>query len=294
MRKLERLRPANVFFRICNTIIMLIVAVVTIYPFIYMLMLSLSSGSTYAKLLIWPIGITSKAYELVFTKIKFMDGFFISFGRSTLGPICTVLIIFMGAYVLSRQDLLFRKFFSRYVIFAMYFSAGILPVYMNISQLKLTGSFWVYILPNLVNVFELILIRTFIQEMPRSLEESAVIDGANDFQVAFKVVLPLCLPVLAAVILFEFVNQWNMYADTLLYNATKPNLFTLQYILTNYLKMQQVFSATELATKGQNGMVTSDVLKMAMTVIVCIPIAIVYPFLQKYFVKGLLVGSIKG
>ncbi len=198
----------------------------------------------------------------------------------------------MGAYALSRKELVFRKFFTRYVIFAMYFTAGILPVYMNISGLHLTGTFWVYILPNLVSVFGLILIRTFIQELPRSLEESAFIDGANDLQVAFRIIFPLCVPVLAAMLLFEFIFQWNSFTDTLLYNTTRSDLFTLQYILTNYVKNEALSATVDISDMNRTGGSYSlESIKMAMTVIVCIPIIIVYPFLQRYFIQGLLLGA---
>ncbi len=290
----KKSNAGDYLFNALNAIVMVIVCLATFYPFIYMIMLSFSGGDTYGRILLWPHGFTTLAYDLMLNKVKFLDSLTISVIRSTLGPILTISVIFMGAYALSRQDLVFRKLFSRYIIFAMYFSAGLLPVYLNISKLKLTGTFLVYIIPYLVNIFELILIRTFIAEMPRSLEESAVIDGADDFQVAFRIVFPLCLPVLAAVTLFEFVNQWNMYADTLLYNASKSKLFTLQYSLSNYLSRQMNFSPTDFISKSAQQNYSLESLRMAMTVVVCIPVAIVYPFLQKYFVKGILIGSIKG
>lgn len=281
-------------FRAILGIVMTLVLFITMYPFVYMLMLSLSSGIVYGKMLLWPQGFSLVAYHLMITKVKFLDSAVVSIIRATLGPACTILVIFMGAFSLSQNRLIARKLFSRYVVFSMYFSAGLLPVYLNISSLKLTGTFWIYIIPYLVSAYELILIRTFIQDMPRSLEESATIDGANDIQTAFRVVFPLCLPVLAAVTLFEFVNQWNSYTDTLLYNAQVPGLFTLQYSLSNYLSKQMNFSPTDFVNKQAQQNFNLDSLRMAMTVVVCLPIAVVYPFLQRYFIKGILVGSIKG
>lgn len=293
-KSLHRLSLNDKIFNVLNYLLMLIVVIATFYPFLYMILLSFSSENTFAKILVLPLGFSFKAYESLFTQVNYLDGFKVSIARSLIGPVCTLFIIFMSAYALSRGELIFRKFFSRYIIFAMYFTAGILPVYLNMSNLQLTGTFWVYILPNLVSVFGLILIRAFIQELPRSLEESAFIDGASDFQVAFKIVFPLCFPVLAAVALFEFIGQWNSFGDTLLYNATRPKLFTLQYILANYLKNGTASSATNMISLNQGGnSFTLESVKMAMTVIVCIPIVIVYPFLQRYFIKGLLVGAIK-
>jgi putative aldouronate transport system permease protein len=176
----------------------------------------------------------------------------------------------------------------------MYFSAGLLPVYLNIANLGLTGSFWVYILPYLVTVFGLILIRTFIENLPKSLEESAALDGANDMQIAFRIIFPLCLPVIAAITLFEFVNHWNNFTDTLLYNMHTPRLFTLQYVLSNYLVSMFTFSAHDFADRAALMEFNFQTVRMAMSVVICLPIMIVYPFLQRFFIKGILVGSIKG
>jgi putative aldouronate transport system permease protein len=285
----------DILFHSVNGLIMVGVVMVTFFPFYYMVMLSLSSGDTYAKVLILPSKFSIKSFQLMMEKIDFFRNLFISVMRSIIGPIASIAVTFFGAYALSRRDLIFRKFFSRFVVFAMYFGAGILPGYLNMTDLHLTRTFAVYIIPRLVSVFILILIRTYIEDIPRSLEESAAIDGANDLQIAVVVVFPLCIPVLAAVTLFEFVSQWNSYMDTLLYNATVPPLFTLQYSLSIFLNMAMNISSNELS---RFEMTLADFnlegIKMAMTVVVCIPVLLVYPFLQKYFVKGIMVGSIKG
>ena len=200
----------------------------------------------------------------------------------------------MAGFSLAKEDLIGRKFLSRFITFSMYFSAGLLPAYMNMVSLHMTGTFYVYLIPCLVNAFNMILIKTYIQDLPRSLEESAEIDGANDAHVAFLVVFPLCLPVLAAVMLFEFVGQWNAYTDTLLYNSNVPELYSLQYMLSNLLNATLRVSPSDIQSQVERQRFNSDALKMAMTVVVCLPVLIVYPFLQKYFVKGILIGSIKG
>ncbi len=290
----RKIDAGEIVFRIITVILIGLVLIMTVYPFIYMVMLSLSSGGTYGKLLLWPSNFSLTAYDLMINKVKFLDGAKISISRAILGPLCTLLVIYMGAYVLAFKRVMGHKFLSRFVVFSMYFSAGLLPVYLNISNMKLSGTYWVYILPYLCSAYELILIRTYIQSIPRGLEEAATIDGANDVQVAFQVVLPLCIPVLAAVALFEFVNQWNQYTDTLLYNASRTNLHSLQYSLSNYLAKQMTFSATDFVDKAAQQGFNLESLRMAMTVVTCIPILIVYPFLQRYFIKGIMVGSIKG
>lgn len=292
--RLKRTSFGDSVFDAVNALFMIFVSIVTFYPFYYLVMLSFSGSNTYGKFLLVPKDFSVDAYVAMTVRINYFSGLTVSIARSIIGPVCTLFIIFMCAYILAKPDLVARKFFSRYIVFSMYFSAGLLPVYINISQLKLSGTFLVYILPALVNAYEMILIRTFIEGNPPSLAESALIDGANDFQIAFKIVFPLCLPVLAAVGLFEFINQWNAYVDTLLYNSFNPELFTLQYILTSYLKSNMIINAYNLALRETNLRFSLDSLRMAMTVIVCIPIVIVYPFLQKYFIKGLLIGSVKG
>jgi putative aldouronate transport system permease protein len=291
---LRRLTPNDAIFYFFNSFIMIFVAAVMFYPFYYMLMLSFSSGDTFAKVLLMPHKPSTLAYELMIYKIRFLDGLKISISRSLLGPVLTLTVTYFGAFALSHKDLLFRKFFARYIVFAMYFSAGMLPGYINMVSLHLTGTFLVYIIPGLVDVFGLILIRTYIEDIPKSLEESAAIDGANDFQIAIKIVFPMCLPVIAALALFSFIGHWNAYIDTLIYNTTKPNLFTLQYILFNYINQVLNFSATDFANQAAMVKYNMQSLKMAMTVVVCVPIFIVYPFLQKYFIKGIMIGSIKG
>jgi putative aldouronate transport system permease protein len=160
--------------------------------------------------------------------------------------------------------------------------------------LGLTGSFWVYILPGAVSVFNMILIKTYIESLPKELEESARIDGANDMYLFFRIVFPLSMPVLAAVSLFSGIGQWNAFVDTQFYNAMNPELFPLQYVLYNSL--QSITSFEMYMQESQQVVVhlTPQSLKLAMTVLTVIPIMIAYPFLQKFFIKGLLIGSIKG
>ena len=285
---------ASVLFTCANTLIMTLILILMVYPFIYMVMRSFSSGSTFGKILLWPSEPTTIAYEMMYKKVKFFDGASVSVLRSTIGPVATILSTYMAAYAISREHLPGRKFFSRFITFSMYFSAGLLPAYLNTVHFHLTGTFWIYIVPGLASAFNMILIKTYIEDMPRSLEESATIDGANDLQTAFFVVFPLCLPVLAAIFLFCFVGQWNSYTDTLLYNANQPRLYTLQYMLSNLLNATLNVSASDVQNQMERQRFNGEALKMAMTVVVCVPVIIVYPFLQKYFVKGILIGSIKG
>ena len=289
-----KLTAGDVVFRVFNTLLMFILGFITFYPFVYMVMLSFSSGSVIGRFLIWPINFDLTPYRMLLNQPNFFSSLRISIMRSLFGPFFTIMVSFMAGYALSKEYLWKRRFFSRFIIFALMFSPGMLPMYLNMVALNLTNTFLVYIFPMMLHVFGIVLIRTFIQQMPRTLEESAYLDGANDLQVAFRIVLPLCKPVLAAIILFSFIDQWNAYMDTLLFNSMTPRLFTLQYNLQLFMAHQQIFSLTDFPDRHTFVNFNVISLRMAMTVVLCIPVLIVYPFLQKYFIKGVMIGSIKG
>jgi len=200
----------------------------------------------------------------------------------------------MAAFVLSQQKLMFRKFLSRYFVITMYVSGGLIPTYILMINLSLNGTFWVYVLPWAVSVFLLILIKTYIQELPFELQEAAIVDGANDFQVFIRVILPLCIPVLSAVFLFNFVWQWNAFQDTLFYNSGEKSLHTIQYVLATILQRRVTDPRQMLGSSGGATVMPGTSIRMAMTVVAVIPVSLVYPFLQRYFMKGLLIGAIKG
>lgn len=280
-------------FDILNAVYMLLLLIVTLYPFIYVLMYSFSTPSqAYGKFLVFPVGFTLDSYLSCLKSSNVLHGAFISLARSTIGPISTIIVIYFGAYALSKKKLIARGFLTKLVVFTMYFNAGLIPMYILMVKLGLKGTFLVYVLPYLPSIFMMILMRTYIEGLPADLEESAYLDGANDFTIAVKVYLPLCMPIIAAAGLFECVNQWNHFQDTLFYNAENSKYHTLQYVLVNFI--QNSPQSLEAAETGGGGEYTTTSLRMAMTVLTILPIASVYPFLQKYFVTGLLIGSIKG
>jgi putative aldouronate transport system permease protein len=221
-----------------------------------------------------------------------VNGFYISVSRSVIGAATMIIVSSMAAYVLAKDDFLHIKGLRIFFLMTMYFSGGLIPTYLVVKTLGLTGTFAVYILPGMANVFNMILIRTYIESLPKSLEESATIDGANDIFVFFKIIMPLCIPVIAAVALFTFVGQWNSYIDAQIYNYKKPNLYPLQYILYNYLA---AFTPTKEMAQQQAGTmkVTTQSVKMAITIITIVPVTLVYPILQRYFISGILMGAVK-
>ncbi|MFB6366813.1 carbohydrate ABC transporter permease [Paenibacillus elgii] len=279
-----------------NYVLMAFVGILMFFPFLYIISYSLSEPSKLPQgLLVLPAGFTLDAYARAFEDPAIFHSILISVGRTILGPVVMIFVTSMAAYCLTRDDFIAVRFWRKFFVFTMYFSSGLIPLYVLIVQLNLSKSFWVYIVTTAVSVFNMILIKTFIESLPDSLEEAAVVDGANDLTVFWRIIFPLCLPVLAAVVLFSAVGQWNSFIDTQLYNAMNPELFTLQYVL--YQTLSTANNATLMQSGALNASVntvTPESLKMAITMITVLPIMLVYPFLQRYFISGMLVGSVKG
>ncbi|RYI30394.1 carbohydrate ABC transporter permease [Bacillus infantis] len=281
----------DVIFESFNYVFMIIIGIVTFFPFLYIVSYSLSDPNKLTGgLLLFPAGFSLDAYKIAFSDPAILKGIGISFLRTTIGPAVMVFFTSMAAYCLTREEFMGVKFFRKFFVFTMYFSSGLIPLYILAVNLKLSGTFWIYIIPLSVSVFNMVLIKTFIESLPKSLEEAARVDGANDFVLFWRVIFPICSPVIAAVVLFTAVMQWNMFIDTEIYNAMNPELFTLQYIL-----YQTLSTTTNMEnSKELINHITPQGLKMAITVITVLPILFLYPFLQRYLAKGLMVGSIKG
>ena len=284
----------GIVFDSLNSLLMLVVFSVMLYPFLYVLNYSLSSsGKVGASLLLLPVGFNLESYRVLLKDASIYRALFVSISRSIIGPASMILVSGMAGYVLSKKDLVFGKFFRWMIFFTMYFGAGLIPSYLLIKNLGLTNTYFVYIIPGMVSAFNIVLIRTYIESLPISVEEAALIDGANEFQVYWRVLFPICLPVNAAVILFSAIGHWNDFITTQLYNAMETSLYTMQYVLYNALAVQLQRSLEEAMRSYTENTVTGQSLKMAITVITVVPIVCVYPFLQRYFVSGLLIGSVK-
>lgn len=278
---------------------LLIVFLITAYPFWYILMYSFSNPDKMTTgFILFPTGFTVQAYSSVFESKKIIGAFIISVLRSTIGPVLSGLITMMAAYVLSHRELPGRRFFSVLFILTMYFGAGLIPFYLLIKSLGLINNFLIYIIPSLANVFGMILMRTYIESQPIALEESALIDGASDLVIFFRITLPLCIPVIAAVTLFSCVGQWNSYTDTLIYCSTNDKLYSLQYVLvvlvSSVSASQNINTMNDMIQNAGRIKLTPMVVRMAITIIAIVPISLVYPFLQRYFIKGMLIGAVKG
>ncbi|WP_068618773.1 carbohydrate ABC transporter permease [Paenibacillus tuaregi] len=284
-------------FDIFNYFFLTVVLIVTLYPFINVLAISLNDSTDTVRggIYIWPRAFTLENYQTIFNYTGLIQGLKISLLRTIVGTVLGLIAASMLAFTLSRADFRGRKFISTFVALTMYFSGGIVPVYILMRDLHLIGTFWVYILPGLVSGFNVFIIRSFIDGLPYALQESAKLDGANDFTIYYRIILPLCKPVLATIALFLAVGQWNSWFDTYLYNGTKQQWTTLQYELMKVLQSTQqggnMVNANDLAT--QMAHVSPDSIKMAITIVVTVPILLVYPFLQRYFVGGMTLGAVK-
>jgi putative aldouronate transport system permease protein len=245
---------------------------------------------------IWPRVFTFQNYISLFEGGSNLPAAFrMSVLRTVVGTITGVFCCSMFAYPLSRPDFMFRKSFTTLLVITMYIGGGLIPDFLLIRKLGLINNFWVYILPGLIGAFNVIIIRAYIETIPPSMQESARIDGANDIGIFFKIVLPLCKPVLATIALFIAVGQWNSWFDTYLYARNTPWLSTLQFELMKVLDSAAAMgSSVDIHSEGlRQARRNPEALKMAITIIATVPILVVYPFLQKYFVSGITLGAVK-
>ena len=290
----------DVVFPIVNGCILILLMFVTLYPVINTVAISFNDGTDALRggIGLWPRQFSTKAYEALLTDELIYSAFGISVARTVITTILNVILTSMLAFALSRKEYVLRGFITIVMVLTMYVNAGLIPNYLLISRtLNLSKSFWVYIIPTMFSCFNMIVIRTYIQGLPDALVESARIDGANDLRIFWQVIFPLCKPVLATVALFVAVRSWNQWFDTQLYNGSKKNLYTLQYLLKMKLatSMQSMNAAQTSADALKNSSQSTPItIRCAITVVSALPILVVYPFLQRYFVTGMVLGSVKG
>lgn len=282
------------WFPIFNYSILAILGIITLYPFLSVLTVSLLPMKEYIKggLFIFPRKITFDAYAYIFNDNSMLMAFKSSVIVTVLGTFLSIALTTMLAYVMSKTTLKGYKFFINYFIFTMYFSGGIIPYYLLIRNLGLIDHYWAVILTGAASTYYMLIMRSYFMTIPESLEEAATIDGASEIYLLFKIVLPLSLPVMAAVALFYAVDQWNQFFWPMIFFNNRK-LWTIQIILKEMLFESSRFMANGAATKEQMAGKLGPSLKMATIVVAVLPIAMVYPFLQKYFVKGIMLGSVK-
>jgi putative aldouronate transport system permease protein len=299
MRAIQRIRPGDLAFETGLYAFMICVGIITLYPFLNVLALSFNDSidSVRGGIYLMPRVFTWDNYEQIFIYNNLLIAFKNSVLRTVIGTAVGVFSSSMIAYVLSRKDFIARKPVSLIFVLTLYFSGGLIPVYMLMRDLHLINNFWVYILPGIVNAWNVFVIRSYMDGLPYSLQESAKMDGANDLTIFFRIILPLCKPVLATIALFVAVAQWNAWFDTFLYNSNTQSLTTLQYelmkILANTTAGASSADAARAGDPSVSARVSPESIRAAITIVATIPILAVYPFLQKYFVKGLTLGAVK-
>ncbi len=283
-------------FVFCNTLFMILFVVITLYPVINTVAYSFNDGIDAVRggVHILPRMFTLKNYSVVLHMQNFVTGAVVTVSRTVLGTILALATNAILAYIISRREFLFKSQLSLFWVITMYVNGGLIPVLLLYKNLHLTNTFWVYIIPGMVSAFNVLVMRTYMQGLPDSLEEAAKIDGAGYTTIFVKIITPLCKPVYATVALFVAVGHWNSWFDTMIYNRMKSEYTTLQYELMKLLSsvMHQSGSATS-ANSANASAVTPITVRSAATVITMLPIICLYPFLQRYFVAGLTIGGVK-
>lgn len=281
-------------FSVFNVVILSLLAFITLYPFVYVASISFSTVSEAARsgFHFFPREVTLESYKMVFNNSSLIIAYGNTIFRTVVGTLLSLLVSSMFAYSLSRNNTPFKKVVLMLLLFTMLFSGGIIPSYMLIKNLGLLNNRWVYILPGLVAAYNVIILRNYFMALPGELHESAKVDGANEFLIFFKIILPLSTPVLATVALWLAVSHWNSWMDGILY-ITDNDKHVIQVML------QRLILQNELAVLGPGKgtlmqTFSTETVKSATIIVSIVPILIVYPFIQKYFTKGIMLGAVKG
>lgn len=278
-----------------NYLLVFLLCVATVYPFWYVFMYSISDGivSAAKPIVLLPVEPTLENYRAVFANTGLVRAFLVSVSRTVLGTASHIMVVGLAAYAMAKKGLVGKKLIMTFFIITMYFNGGLLPTYVIITKLKLTNNFLVYILPLLFSGFHMLIMKVFFEQLPASLEESAKIDGATDFLVFTRIIVPMCKPIVATVSLFIGVAHWNSWFDAFLY-MTNVKLYPLQTILQKIILESQTNTLLEIMeAMNKQSNVTSEAIKMATVIVATVPILLVYPFMQKYFVKGMMIGAVK-
>ncbi|WP_376774425.1 carbohydrate ABC transporter permease [Paenibacillus eucommiae] len=284
-------------FSVLNYLILSMTLLIVLYPLVFVLIASLSSPETVIRgeVWIWPKGFNLDAYSRVFQNKDIMSGYLNTIMYTIAGTAINLVMTVLAAYPLSRKDLKGRNVIVMFMMFTMFFSGGLIPTYMIIKNMGLINTFWAMVIPNAVSVFNIIIMRTFFQHtIPNEVQEAAVMDGCSNMNILVRVVLPLSMPIIAVMILFYGVGHWNAYFNALIYLSDRDK-YPLQLILREILVQNQTQDMMDLNSESssQQALVAASI-KYAVIIVTNVPVLLLYPFLQKYFVKGVMVGAIKG
>lgn len=295
----EKRTVAGVAFNVLNIAFFTIFSLICIFPFYYMFINTISNNQLVGngQVMLLPIGIHFGNYIKIFNIPGLWNATFVSIGRTVIGTLLTLIASAFLGYVFTKGEYWKRKLWYRFVIVTMYFNAGLIPWYINMKNLGLLNNFLAYVLPSLVAPFYIILFKTYVEQIPSELEEAAKIDGAGYLTCFFKIILPISTPILATITVFASVDQWNSFFDTL-FLMSNQKLFTLQFLLYQYLNNADTIA--QMMRDSTTGMInpatllTPSSIRMTISIVVTLPILFVYPFMQRYFLKGIMLGAVKG
>ncbi|MBQ8281393.1 MAG: carbohydrate ABC transporter permease [Lachnospiraceae bacterium] len=299
-RRRYRLTFGDVIFNIINYTFFIVFTISCIFPFYYLFINTISDNDLVAKGLInfIPKGIHISNYTSLLTAGEVGQAFLVSVGRTILGTALMVVASAFVGYLVTKKEMWHRQFWYRFLVITMYFNAGLIPWYLNMAMLGLTNTFAAYIIPGIVAPYNIILVKTYIESIPAELEESAFIDGASYFKIFYKLIWPLSKPILATIAIFGAVGHWNSFTDSLILMQGAPELYTLQHRLYLYLNTSSNLAAImDSGTSSDvitSSMLNTKVIKYTISMASTIPILLVYPFMTRYFEKGIMLGAVKG
>ncbi|SFC53797.1 carbohydrate ABC transporter permease [Butyrivibrio sp. YAB3001] len=299
-----KLKFGDVVFNIINYSVFAAFTLVCIFPFYYLFINTISDNELVRKGLInfVPKGIHFENYIRLLQVNDLFGSFAVTLARTVLGTFLMVLASAFVGYLVTQQEMWGRSFWYRFLVITMYFNAGIIPWYLNMAMLGLTNTFWAYIIPGIVAPYNIILVKTYIESaIPSELEESAALDGASHMKIFMSIILPLSKPILATITIFGAVGHWNSFQDSLILMQSAPKLYTLQHRLYIYLNttsnlaaLMSAGSTSGISKSVMDSALNGKVIKYTIAMVTIIPILLVYPFMQRYFEKGIMIGAVKG
>lgn len=300
-RKQFKQSPGDIIFNIINYLVFGIFTVTCIFPFYYLFINTISDNDLVTKGLInfLPRGIQFSNYISLLSVSDLSTAFAVSISRTIFGTALMVIASAFIGYLVTQQEMWGRSFWYRFLVITMYFNAGLIPWFLNMQMLGLTNSFWAYIIPGIVAPYNIILVKTYIESIPAELEESAKIDGATHLTIFRKIIWPLSKPILATIAIFGAVGHWNSFTDSLILMQSAPKLYTLQHRLYIYLNQASDLSALmksggAISDAAVKSAISGKVIKYTISMVTVLPILLVYPFMQRYFEKGIMLGAVKG
>ncbi|MDE5576515.1 MAG: carbohydrate ABC transporter permease [Oscillospiraceae bacterium] len=297
-----KLTPGDILFNIINYAFFIVFTLSCVFPFYYLFINTISDNELVTKgaITLVPKGLTISNYIQMGKINDLWNSVLITFIRTVLGTALMVFVSALAGYLVTKKEMWHRQFWYRFLVITMYFNAGLIPWYLNMATLGLTDTFAAYIIPGIVSPYNIILVKTYVESIPGEIEESAYMDGASYWTIFNKIIWPLSKPILATIAIFGAVGHWNSFQDSLILNANRPELFTLQHRLYIYLQKSSNMSAmvqrgiSSADTVAIAGQMNTKIIQYTISMVTIIPILCVYPFMQRYFEKGLMLGAVKG